>query len=148
MSERAVERPWRRRQPPRRRACSPTGEHAAVERPGRGAPFCRARRAATPVRPFFSRAGQGPVRVGFFSLPFLIPLFLFDLVLLSSELMWGIGLGLGFVCRPCSFPLPLSDLNLVPLFRTGYRSRVRNPTCHLFCFVFSFFSFAFIRMGN
>ena len=30
---------WRRRRPPRRRACSPTGEHAAVERPGRGAPF-------------------------------------------------------------------------------------------------------------
>ena len=77
------------------------GEHAAVERPGRGAPFCRARRAAAPVRPFFSRAGQGPVRVGFFSLPFLIPLFLFDLVLLSDELMWGIGLGLGF--RPFFF---------------------------------------------
>jgi len=31
--------PWRRRRPPRRRACSPTGEHAAVERPGHGAPF-------------------------------------------------------------------------------------------------------------
>ena len=31
--------PWRRRRPPRRRACSPTGEHAAVERPGRGAPL-------------------------------------------------------------------------------------------------------------
>ena len=73
------------------------GEHATVEWPGRGAPFCRARRAAAPVRPFFSRAGQGPVRVGFFSLPFLIPLFLFDLVLLSSELMWGMGLGLGFL---------------------------------------------------
>jgi len=28
---------WRRRWPPRRRACSPTGEHAAVERPSRGA---------------------------------------------------------------------------------------------------------------
>ena len=35
--------------------------------------------------------------MGFFSLPFLIPLFLFDLVLLSSELMWGMGLGLGFL---------------------------------------------------
>jgi hypothetical protein len=35
-SEWAVERPWRRRRPSRRRACSPTGEHAAVERPGRG----------------------------------------------------------------------------------------------------------------
>ena len=31
--------PWRRRRPPRRRACSPTGEHAAVERPGHGAPL-------------------------------------------------------------------------------------------------------------
>ena len=40
--------PWRRRRPPRRRACSPTGEHAAVERPGRGAPLGRARRAAAP----------------------------------------------------------------------------------------------------
>ena len=33
------QRPWRRRRPPRRRACSPTGEHAAVERPGRGVPL-------------------------------------------------------------------------------------------------------------
>ena len=31
--------PRRRRRPPRRRACSPAGEHAAVERPGRGAPL-------------------------------------------------------------------------------------------------------------
>ena len=32
-------KPWRRRRPPRWRACSPTGEHTAVERPGRGDPF-------------------------------------------------------------------------------------------------------------
>ena len=40
--ERVVERgghPWHRRRPPRRRARSPAGERAAVERPGRGDPF-------------------------------------------------------------------------------------------------------------
>jgi len=67
---------WRRRWPSRRRACSPTGEHAAVERPSRdaflaepGEPFLgRARAlgsvsppapAKKPVRFFFFRAGEG-----------------------------------------------------------------------------------------
>ena len=41
---------WRRRWPSRRRACSPTGEHAAVERPSRGAFL------AKPGEPFLGRA--------------------------------------------------------------------------------------------
>ena len=36
--------------PPRRRACSPTGEHAAVERPGRGAPLAEPSEPAPPAR--------------------------------------------------------------------------------------------------
>ena len=91
--------PRRRRRPPRRRARSPVGERAAVERPGHGpllASLFFSRAGEGPARLFFSRAGEGPVRVGFFSLPFLLPLVLFDLVvLLLSELMWGIGIGLG-----------------------------------------------------
>ena len=43
---------WRRRWPPRRRACSPTGEHAAVERPSRGA--------------FLAEPGEFAPRLGFF----------------------------------------------------------------------------------
>jgi len=42
--------PWRRRRPPRRRACSPTGEHAAVERPGRGASLVEHGEPAPPAR--------------------------------------------------------------------------------------------------
>ena len=50
--------PWRRHRPPRRRARSPVGERAAVERPSRGAPVAGSRRAVPPGRPFFSpRAG-------------------------------------------------------------------------------------------
>ena len=40
---------WRRRRPPHRRACSPTGEHAAVERPGRGALLLPRRRRVFPT---------------------------------------------------------------------------------------------------
>ena len=40
--------PWRRRRPPRRRARSPVGERAAVERPSRGAPVAGSRRAVPP----------------------------------------------------------------------------------------------------
>ena len=68
-SERAratmVERkPWRHRRPPRRRALSPAGERAAVERPGRGASLASARRAAPwldvlfPVRRSLRRRGS------------------------------------------------------------------------------------------
>ena len=54
-------------------------------------PLCRARRAAAPVRrPFFSRAGERPLRL-FFSR--------------AGEGGSVLGLGLGFVRRPCSFPL-------------------------------------------
>ena len=42
--------PWRRRRPPRRRMCSPTGEHAAVERPGRGASLAEPGEPAPPAR--------------------------------------------------------------------------------------------------
>ena len=48
-------RSQRRHRPPRRRACSPAGERAAVERPGRGAPVAGSRRAVPPYGwPLFS----------------------------------------------------------------------------------------------
>ena len=39
MTESERRRPWHRRRPPRRRARSPAGERAAIERPGRGDPL-------------------------------------------------------------------------------------------------------------
>jgi len=48
--------PWRLRRPPRRRARSPAGERAAVERPGRGAPVAGSRRAEPPAGLSFPRA--------------------------------------------------------------------------------------------
>ena len=56
--------PLRRRWPPRRRACSPTGEHAAVERPGRGA-LCPSTRPR--VDEAAARCGG---EVGLFPFPF------------------------------------------------------------------------------
>ena len=90
--------PWRRRRPPRRRACSPTGEHAAVERPGRGAPgsalLLPRRRKAVPALLFPRRRGW--IR----SLPLLLShplLFDLDLSFLLSEPNRRRGLGLGFL---------------------------------------------------
>ena len=71
-SERArattVERkPWRRRRPPRRRACYPTGEHAAVERPGYGALLLLRRRKVFPTPGVFFLFSFFPVP--FFPIP-------------------------------------------------------------------------------
>ena len=85
-------RPWHRRRPPRRRARSPAGEHAAVERPGRGDPLAEPgeQRARLGLllprrRRVFLTSGE----VFPFPFPFLLshPLLLFDLdcVLLFSE---------------------------------------------------------------
>ena len=57
-----VRQPWHRRRPPCRHACSQMGEHAAVERPGRGAPLAEPGEQLPPARPFFSRADEGPSR--------------------------------------------------------------------------------------
>ena len=54
--------PWRRRRHPRRCACSPTGEHTAVERPGHGAPLAEPGEQLPPAWPFFSHVGEGPSR--------------------------------------------------------------------------------------
>ena len=62
-SERAVERAWRRRRPPRRRACSPTGEHTAVERPGRGAPRLGSSSPAS-TKGWFGSSSPAPAKVG------------------------------------------------------------------------------------
>ena len=48
--ERRASGPLRCRRPPRRCACSPTGEHAAIERPGHGASLAEPGEPAPPAR--------------------------------------------------------------------------------------------------
>ena len=110
-SERAVERPWHRRRPPRRRACSPTGEHATVERPGYGAPLAEL---------FFSRAGEGPFRRTARFVPSPFPFFPVPFSLLG--LTRG-GVGVKIRVRVSLFhsirPIQLSLLLISFLFRSS-----------------------------
>ena len=108
--------PWRRRRPPRRRARSPVGERAAVERPGRGASVACSGEQFTLGRPFLFpawwRARRRGKLSGFPSSPF--PLLYFSF-LLGSDPIWGRGLelGLGFEyfskLKTPSFPVSSPD---------------------------------------
>ena len=57
--ERRASGPLRCRRPPRRCACSPTGEHAAIERPGRGASLAEPGESAPPARLLLPRWRKG-----------------------------------------------------------------------------------------
>ena len=139
--------PWRRRRPPRRRACSPTGEHAAVERPGRGAPgsslLLPRRRKAVPALLFPRRRGW--IR----PLPFLLShplLFDLDLSFLLSEPNRRRGLGLGFFDSFLFFSLISFVSSRIQPVRdedpSRVRFRVRMPTLFFspFFSVFPIFS--------
>ena len=137
--------------------CSPTGEHAAVERPGRGAPLAESRRAVPPARSSSSAPTKGhPDAWRGRSVP-LFP-FLLRFGSCSYFPNW-LGFGsspsdLGFGIRPSPFPPSVIWISLLLSesysWGLGFRSRVRvrNPTFPFSDLLLDLLFFSeFIRMG-